>query len=77
MSARDMIGRASLPREGSAEVTVANVGLRPGLFAIGTSAPGRSDVRRIDQRADLAGVFDCVGIVDSHGKAGAAIDTER
>jgi hypothetical protein len=31
MSARNMIGRASLPREGSAEVTVANVGLRPGL----------------------------------------------
>ena len=77
MSARNMIGRASLPREGSAEVTVANVGLRPGLFAIGTSAPGRSDVRRIDQRADLAGVFDCVGIVDGHGEAGAAIDTER
>jgi hypothetical protein len=25
----------------SAEVTAANVGLRPGRFAIGTSAPGR------------------------------------
>ena len=62
---------------GSAEVTVANVGLRPGLFATDTSVLGRSDVRGIDQRADLASVFDCVGIVDSHGEAGAAIDTER